>query len=296
MSKVTVLLPLFNCEKRIKYTLNSLLNQTYDNFQLLLIDDGSVDNTAYIAKQYYKKFKEFTIIEKSKNSGIADSLNIGLKEAKNEIIIRHDAEDISHKERIRILLSFYQKNPLISCIGSSCFLLNNDYTFVGIVPVVKIKNVDFLLDHNINRIYHASAIYNKFHVLEAGGYPDLRASQDYALWKAMRQMGMKFKFLNKPLYAFFRENKGISDLANNEMQLLNRFKVEGKQLSIEEIKKIQYKQIIRNNVIYNINIPSEIIFKNDSIRPYILYYKALRYINKMNMFYNKKYIHGFNYK
>ena len=266
------------------------MNQTHKDYQLLVIDDASEDDTVKIIKQYYNKFQDIDIIEKKANRGLADSLNIGINESKHEIIIRHDSEDISHKNRIGILLNEYQNNPEISGITSACFLLYGNYNFTGYAPVIKLRCVNMLLDLNRNRIYHASVLLNKNHVIEAGYYPNLRASQDYALWKRMRTMKMRFKFIDKPLYAYFREESGISSAYSNDLQLINRYAISKKKLSVEKIKRIQDRQAVKNQIVYNLP------FKSHDNKSTNIYFRLQKYLNKYNMFRYRKYINGFMYK
>jgi len=289
MNKTTVLLTTYNNQNRIMYTLNSLSNQTFKEFELLIIDDGSDDDTLKIVKNYYNMFNDMKIIEKDSNKGLINSLNIGIEESKYDIIIRHDAEDISHKRRVELMLHEFMKNPNISCITTSCFLLSGKYNFIGYLPIIKIKNVNLLLDLNINRIYHAGVLYNKNHIRSAGGYPNVQHCEDYALWKNMRKMNMKFKFLDLPLYAFFRENTGISFIYNYE-QKKNYYDYSNIAWSDKKILKSQKNQAMKNYIVFNINTNIKTKYKLINT-----YYYLLKYLNKKHMKNYNNYIEGYEY-
>ena len=97
MIKYTIGLPVIK-SKFLVITLDSILNQTFDNFEYIIINDGSTDNSLSIIKSY--KDKRIKIINNSKNLGISRSLNKGIRQAKGEYIARHDSDDISRKDRL----------------------------------------------------------------------------------------------------------------------------------------------------------------------------------------------------
>ena len=109
--KISVLMPVYNCEKFLKKAIDSILNQTFDNFEYIIINDGSTDNTLNIIKSY--KDKRIKIINNSKNLGISRSLNKGIRQAKGEYIARHDSDDISDLNRFKLQLEYLGKKKLI---------------------------------------------------------------------------------------------------------------------------------------------------------------------------------------
>ena len=105
--KISVLMPVYNCEKFLKEAIDSILNQTFDNLEYIIINDGSTDNSLNIINSY--KDKRIKIINNSKNIGISRSLNKGISHATGKFIARQDADDISELDR------------MISHLGSSVF-------------------------------------------------------------------------------------------------------------------------------------------------------------------------------
>lgn len=114
---VTVFIPVFNCEMYIKESLESILNQTYKNLEILIVDDGSTDNTINIINQY--KDDRIKIIKNKKNMGIPYTRNVGLKSAKGKYLAIMDADDISLDSRIMKQVQFLEEHEDIDVVGSN---------------------------------------------------------------------------------------------------------------------------------------------------------------------------------
>ena len=100
MENVSVVLSFYNNEKTIVESIQSVLNQTYKKIELILIDDGSVDQSNYLIKKNFKKKKNIKIFKNKQNQGLAYSLNKAIKKTNSNLIFRMDADDISKKDRI----------------------------------------------------------------------------------------------------------------------------------------------------------------------------------------------------
>lgn len=113
--EVTVLIPVYNGEKYIGDCLESLLNQTYQNYKILVVNDGSSDNTLEVLKKY-----PVEVISYEQNKGISYALNLGIQHINSDYIIRMDSDDLAHYDRIRMQVAFMEKNPHIfmSCCVS----------------------------------------------------------------------------------------------------------------------------------------------------------------------------------
>ncbi len=113
---ITVLMPNYNNAPFLKEAIDSVLNQTFKNFVFLIIDDGSTDSSIEIIKSYNDP--RIQLIEKDKNSGIVDTLNIGLRSTNTKYAIRMDGDDISTPTRFETLYHFMENNPKIGVCGS----------------------------------------------------------------------------------------------------------------------------------------------------------------------------------
>lgn len=103
---VSIIIPCYNAEKYIEETIKSVLNQTYKNWELIIVNDGSTDNSATILNQYLKKDNRIQLINKD-NSGVSDTRNKGLEKAKGEFITFLDADDVWHKENLEKKIVFF---------------------------------------------------------------------------------------------------------------------------------------------------------------------------------------------
>jgi glycosyltransferase involved in cell wall biosynthesis len=113
---VTVLMPVYNAEKYVAEAIESILNQTFQDFEFLIINDGSTDSSVEIIQSY--RDPRIRLLNLEQNVGLVKALNIGLSEIHSEYIVRTDADDISLPNRIETQLNFMQQNGAIGVCGS----------------------------------------------------------------------------------------------------------------------------------------------------------------------------------
>lgn len=113
---ISIITPVYNCEKLIRRTIESVLSQTYENWELLLVDDCSADESAKIIKEYAKKDNRIKYFKLKKNSGAAVARNKALEEAKGKFIAYLDADDLWRKNKLEKQIEYMTKNNLaFSC-------------------------------------------------------------------------------------------------------------------------------------------------------------------------------------
>jgi len=113
---VTVFIPLYNAENYIKETLESILNQTYQHFEVLLVDDGSTDRSVQIVKSFHDE--RIRLIQNGENKGIPYTRNIGLTEAKGNYLAVMDSDDIAYPTRIERQVEYMEQHPDLDVLGS----------------------------------------------------------------------------------------------------------------------------------------------------------------------------------
>lgn len=113
--KISVLIPVYNREKFIERSVNSILNQTYKNIEILIFNDGSTDNTFEIIKQMKDKDNRINIISYTKNKGVGYARNQLLKYCQTKYAIWMDSDDVSHSERIELQLKAMTEDKLVYC-------------------------------------------------------------------------------------------------------------------------------------------------------------------------------------
>lgn len=143
---VSIGMPVYNAEQYIKESLNSLLNQSYINFELIISDDASTDNTFSICEDFAKKDKRIRFFRQKKTNGFVNNFNFVLKKASAKYFIWAGDDDLWNKNYIKTLLSLHQKYPTISLAFSRFNNIFNDK------PYNRIKNQ--LMRNGASRLYY----------------------------------------------------------------------------------------------------------------------------------------------
>ena len=175
---VTVLMTVYNCRQYILTSVNSILRQTYVNFELLIIDDGSEDNSEEIIKSLNSEKIKYI---KLKHLGRSAALNYGLKEAKYDWVALMDSDDIAVPERLEKEVSLINGSYQDIIFSDSVFFKNKKIQFLNMINTEKedLKRKIELRGH----ICNSSVLYNRNFILENGGYNKyLDHSEDYELW------------------------------------------------------------------------------------------------------------------
>lgn len=119
---VSVVMPVYNGEKFIEETINSILNQTFNNFEFIIVNDGSKDGTLKIIKKF--KDKRIRLIENKVNMGFVESVNVGIRNAKGKYIACSNADDLSHPKRIDVEYNYLESHPEIFLVGASAIFVD----------------------------------------------------------------------------------------------------------------------------------------------------------------------------
>lgn len=118
--KVSIIMGVYNCESTVAESIESILNQTYTNWELIIRDDCSTDNTYEIVKAYADKYPEKIKFKKNKqNITLAPTLNKCLSDVSGKYIARQDGDDLSHKDRLKEQVEFLENNPNIDLVGTN---------------------------------------------------------------------------------------------------------------------------------------------------------------------------------
>ena len=125
---VSIVMPAYNAGDFLQASIDSILNQTYKNFEFIIVNDASTDETSKILKQYGKRIKVTT---NKINLGISRSANIAISEAKGEFIARMDSDDIASLDRIEKQIKFLIKNKNVVAVGGQCELIDKDGIKIG---------------------------------------------------------------------------------------------------------------------------------------------------------------------
>ena len=209
--KITVLMPVYNCELYIREAVDSILNQTFKDFEFLIIDDASSDETVMILKSYCDP--RIQLIEKQINTGYTNSLNQGLKLAKGEFIARMDGDDISLPERFAKQVSLLDKNPEVIMCGTSYSIIGENEIFLLPESHQEIK-VNLLKG---NCIVHPSVMLrNNIIVANNISYDQqTEPAEDYDLWIRLLLLG-KLHNLQECLLRYRVHDSQVSSVRNKQ--------------------------------------------------------------------------------
>ena len=204
---VSVLLSTYNSEETLGESIDSLLNQTYKNLEILISDDGSIDSTIEICKKFQLKDERILLFSNKKNIGLTKSLNNLAQKASGSLIARQDADDISLPDRIEEQIQFMNKKRLDAVTTRSLVKQNNKKR-----PGISFYIPDKLLINRKNPFIHGTLIIKK-NVFQEIGYYDERFyfAQDYKLFYDLLNNGYKVRTLNKALYILNTENNISSE-------------------------------------------------------------------------------------
>ena len=208
--KVSVVIPIYNAEKYIGEAIEGILNQTYKDFELILVNDCSTDNTLEIMKEYAKKDERIRILTNEKNLKVSKTANRGIQEAKGEYIVKQDADDWSYPYRIEKQVEYMESHPQVVLSSGNMEMCDKDMNVKNRshFPTTNEAIMNAILQYN--PMVHSGMIYRRDTFLEIGGYGDITNSEDYLLIMKMASKGqlgnledvlVKYRVLNTSLTA-----------------------------------------------------------------------------------------------
>lgn len=194
MPRVTVLLPVYNGSEYLSVAIKSILCQTFSDFELLIINDGSTDNTPEIITTFSDK--RIRVVHNQSNLGLIACLNKGISLAKGEFIARQDSDDVALPDRLKIQVEILSSQPKVVLVGTWLSLIDTENTEIDIwrYPTDNI-GIKWAMLFN-SPAGHPSVMFRTKIIREIGGYSkDHLYAEDYGLWARFAQHG---EFVNIP--------------------------------------------------------------------------------------------------
>mgnify|MGYP001216903442 CR=1 FL=1 len=208
---ISVLLSVYNDDKNIKKSIDSILSQSYKNIELLVIDDCSSDKTYEIINEITDS--RIRIFRNKKNQGLTKSLNTLVKASKGQILARQDSDDISLPNRLELQYNELQKSQLDACT-TRAYVKDSKRSiprFSHLLPLGIVKKYK-------NPFIHGTLMVRKNAILDVGMYDEsMKYAQDYKLFLELLEKNYKIKILYKKLYILNMKNN-ISSLKNKEQR------------------------------------------------------------------------------
>ena len=200
---ISIIMSVYNGEQFLNESIKSILNQTYTDFEFIITNDCSTDNSKDIIQEFAKKDSRIKFIDNKKNLGLAQSLNNMIKISKAKYIARMDADDIALQNRFEKQMKIIQNNPDIDVVFTGTMLIDkfgNDICRSW--KPKSIKKILQDLQYN-NYIPHPSIIIKKLTLAEFDNYDTkFGTGQDRDLWIKMRDKRVKFYYLREILLKY----------------------------------------------------------------------------------------------
>lgn len=230
---ITVLLPAYNAEMYISESIDSILSQTFRDFEFLIINDGSTDHTKEIILRYQDK--RIRYIENRRNQGLVKTLNKGLYLANGNYIARMDADDLCSRDRLEKQLMYFERDKEVDILGTNLNLIGSN------------DHINYKLTNEENRIEllmappiaHPSVMIKKQSLIQHNLYYDKAAlySEDYKLWIDASLCGLSIKNIEEYLYCYRIHPEQVSS------------KYKEKQLIMSNYLRIGYGKHFFNSII-----------------------------------------------
>lgn len=202
--KVTVILPVYNAETTLKRAVDSVLKQTFHDFELLIVDNNSTDNSLPISRESALRDKRIRIFKEPKQ-GVVFAFNKGLQEASSPCIARMDADDEMLPERLQLQLDFLETNPDFDAVAGLAEYVPHHPNTKGFQDYVNWSNSivtteDIFLNRFVEMpIINPSTLWRKSISDRLGAYRNGNFPEDYEMWLRWMDEGVKVGKLNKPM-------------------------------------------------------------------------------------------------
>jgi len=244
--KISVVMSVYNAEKYLHEAIESILNQTFTDFEFIIINDGSTDRSLEIIESF--KDERIVLINQS-NTGLAKALNIGIDKSKSNFIARIDADDIAFHDRLKEQYKLFKENPEYVIIGCNAKTIDigGNYIYNTSLPIndyeckKKLPETPFI---------HPSVMFRKDVFYKAGQYPErMLTGQDYVLINRMAKYG-KFYNIKEPLMKYRivpNSNSLRSNKNNNRVHAIMDKAIDNNKISEDDYNFLKFLVKNRNS-------------------------------------------------
>lgn len=218
MSAISIITSVYNAQDYIEYSIISILNQTFKDFEYIIINDGSSDSTKLILDRYALLDKRIKVIHQE-NLGLTKSLNKAISLSKSKYIARLDADDIAEPKRLEIQYNYLQSNPQVDLVASNYYLIDSDGNRLLYRKLPNSNLVRQILSKH-NLIAHSTVMFRKTSFDIAGGYNEsYRYSQDWDLWQRIKSI----EIIYEPLINWRIHSSNINFSKNNSIVIYDNY-------------------------------------------------------------------------
>lgn len=256
MPEITVLMAVYNGERYFGEAIESILRQSFGDFEFVIVDDASTDGTSSILKEYALTDKRIRLIRNEKNLGLSKSLNRGLEMAKGAYVARMDADDIARPERFATQLAWLKGHPEILVLGSAIQMIDKDGCQLATNPPpfssVEMRWTSFFGQQFV--VCHPSVMIRRELFERFGFYAEIPTSQDLELWgRLMYENPYPIANLDEVLLDYRVHSKAIStNQSELQFHTSNRVrqkvieKLIGHEIEIEAVSAYRFSGVYQN--------------------------------------------------
>ncbi len=218
---ISVLMPVYNAQRYVAAAVESILSQTFENFELIIVDDGSTDRSEIILQEYAAKDPRIHLISRP-NTGLVAALNEALACARGEFIARMDADDISMPQRFEKQIAYMKAHPECVLVGTHVVTMDSDGALIGAMPDIAFGHDR--IDQNLLRcgwpIAHPAVMMRASALRDVGGYRvECWPNEDHDLFLRLAENG-KIENLPEVLIHYRKHASSISAMNNDRMSNL----------------------------------------------------------------------------
>lgn len=201
---LSIVMPTYNASEFLDRALSSILDQSFEKYELIIVDDGSSDGTV---EQIQATNDERIRLIQRESTGITSALNRGIEESRGEYIARHDADDWSHPDRLETQIEYLESHPNVAMVGTGAYLVDENGRRISRRRVLEDPTLDDLASHN--EFIHGSVMMHRDPVERLGGYDEwYETAEDYDLWLRMASE-YEVRNIDEPLYHFRLHDESI---------------------------------------------------------------------------------------
>ncbi|MBW7675615.1 glycosyltransferase family 2 protein [Chryseobacterium chendengshani] len=282
--KISVVMPVYNGEKYLKEAIDSILNQTLIDFELLIINDGSSDHTESIVKSYMDD--RIVYLKNEQNIGLIKTLNKGLDLARGEFIARMDQDDISLPERFEKQISVLEKNPEIGVCGTwfTLFRENQEDQIIKHPESNDSIKIGLLTSCLVG---HPTVMIRKMAIGDYRYDINYQAAEDYELWTRLIKI-TGFHNIQESLlrYRFHHTNMSVLE---NSVQVINSKMITGNQLQYIDISNSEENIDLCRDLL---GAAPKFRYTNDEFRNLLTFANKLEFQNSKKKVYDEEKFRG----
>jgi len=215
---VSVVMPTYNGEKFLRPAIESILSQTFRDFELIVIDDASTDSTPNILREFHDE--RIALLRNERNLGIAGATNRGLAAARGEYIALQDHDDISLPQRLQTEVAFLSAHPDIAVVGSAATLIDDDGAAYADFPLPCDEiDIKWRLLFVGDPFHYTSIMARRSALLEIGGYAEDPAFQFSEAYEPFSRIAMHHRVANLPeILVLWRRHRGATSIQHRQAQ------------------------------------------------------------------------------